>query len=195
MIETVLNQNNELLKLNHEIYNKNNVTHYQEKSIKECHKRNDFQIASTTATKKIKQSLEKDMDNSNNNNRFISPNRFGRLFYGDYNNNDNESVTINIDSTKTLQTNNNDQINKEYFARKYNNNDKNKNTGRPDPENQTVYSRKRIVLGTNSFTETLVMLVYIAVQEQHLINYFIIWMSVLINTKIQQLFILGQMIY
>ena len=107
-IETALNQNNELLKLNHEIYNKNNVTHYQEKSIKECPKRNDFQIASTTATKKIKQSLEKDMDNSNNNNRFISPNRFGRLFYEDNNNDDNESVTDNIDSTKTLQNNNND---------------------------------------------------------------------------------------
>ena len=52
IIETVQNQNKELLKLNHEIYNKNNVTHYQEKSIKECLKRNDFQIASTTATKK-----------------------------------------------------------------------------------------------------------------------------------------------
>ena len=50
MIETVLNPNNELLKLNHEIYNKNNVTHYQEKSIKECPKRDDFQIASKTAT-------------------------------------------------------------------------------------------------------------------------------------------------
>ena len=49
-IETVLNQNNELLKLNHEIYNKNNVTHYQEKSIKECPKQDDFQIASKTAT-------------------------------------------------------------------------------------------------------------------------------------------------
>ena len=32
IIETMLNQNNELLKLYHEIYNKNNVTHYQEKS-------------------------------------------------------------------------------------------------------------------------------------------------------------------
>ena len=69
----MLNQNNELLKLNHEIYNKNNVTHYQEKSIKECPKRNDFQIASETATKKIKQALEKNMNNSNNNNRFILP--------------------------------------------------------------------------------------------------------------------------
>ena len=98
------------------------------------------------------------MDNSNNNNRFISPNRFGRLFYEDNNNDDNESVTNNIDSTKTLQ---NDQINKENFARKYNNNDKNKNTGRPEvvinqyPENQTVYPRKRIVPGTNSYSETL----------------------------------------
>ena len=35
IIEIVLKQNNELLKVNHEIYNKNNVTHYQEKSIKE----------------------------------------------------------------------------------------------------------------------------------------------------------------
>ena len=66
----MLNQNNELLKLNHEIYNKNNATHYQEKSIKECPKQDDFQVASKTATKKIKQSLEKDMDNSNNNNSF-----------------------------------------------------------------------------------------------------------------------------
>ena len=32
------------------------------------------------------------MDNSNNNNRFISPNRFGRLFYEDNNNDDNESI-------------------------------------------------------------------------------------------------------
>ena len=53
-IETVLNQNNKLLKLNHETYNKNNVTQYHEKSIKECPKRNDFQIASKTTTKKIK---------------------------------------------------------------------------------------------------------------------------------------------
>ena len=68
----MLNQNKEILKLNHEIYNKNNVTHYQEKSIKEFPKQDDFQVASKTATKKIKQSLEKDMDNSNNNNRFIS---------------------------------------------------------------------------------------------------------------------------
>ena len=50
----MLNQNNELLKLNHEIYNKNNVTHYQEKSIKECPKQDDFQVARKTATKKSK---------------------------------------------------------------------------------------------------------------------------------------------
>ena len=124
IIETVLNQNNELLKLNHEIYNKNNVTNYQEKSIKECPKQDDFQVASKTATKKIKQSLEKDMDNSNNNNRFISPNRFGRLFYEDNNNDDNESITNNTDSTKTLL---NDQINKENFAKNYNNSDKDNN--------------------------------------------------------------------
>ena len=105
----MLNQNNELLKLNHEIYNKNNLRHYQEKSIKECPKHDDFQIASKTATKKINQSLEKDVDNSNNNNRFISPNRFGRLFYEDNNNDDNESVTNITDSTKTLQ---NDRIKK-----------------------------------------------------------------------------------
>ena len=110
IIETVLNQHKELLKLNHEIYNKNNVTHYQEKSIKECPKQDDFQLATKTATKKIKQSLEKDMDNSNNNNRFISPNHFGRLFYEDNNNDGNESITNNnTDSTKTLL---NDQINK-----------------------------------------------------------------------------------
>ena len=66
------------------------------------------------------------MDNSNNN-QFISPNCFERLFYEDENNDGNESMTNNIDSTKTLQ---NDQINKENFARKYNNNDENKNTGR-----------------------------------------------------------------
>ena len=54
-IETVLNQNNELLKLNHEIYNKINVMDYQEKSIKECPKQDDFQISSKTAAKKIKQ--------------------------------------------------------------------------------------------------------------------------------------------
>ena len=73
-----------------------------------------------------------DMDNSNNNNRFISPNRFGRLFYEDNNNDDNESVTNSIDSTKTLQ---NDRINKENFAKKYNSNDKNKNPGRPNFSN------------------------------------------------------------
>ena len=159
IIETVLNQNNELLKLNHEIYNKNNATHYQEKSIKECPKQDNFQVASKTAPKKIKQSLEKDMDNSNNNNRFISPNRFARLFYEDNNNDDNESITNNnTDSTKTLL---NDQINKENFAKNYNNNNKNKNTGRPEvvinqyPENQTVYPRKSIVPGTNSYSESL----------------------------------------
>ena len=54
-IETVLNQNNELLKLNHEIYSKINVMDYQEKSIKECPKQDDFQISSKTAAKKIKQ--------------------------------------------------------------------------------------------------------------------------------------------
>ena len=48
------------------------------KSIKEWPKRNNFQ--SKTATKKINQSLEKDMDNNNDNNRIISPCRFGRLF-------------------------------------------------------------------------------------------------------------------
>ena len=63
IIEIVLKQNNELLKVNHEIYNKNNVTHYQEK----CPKGDDdFQIARKTAAKKIKQSLEKGTDNSNN---------------------------------------------------------------------------------------------------------------------------------
>ena len=115
IIETVLNQNNESLKLNHEIYNKNNATHYQEKSIKECLKQGDFQVASKTPTLKIKQSLEKDMGNSNNNNRFISPNRFARLFYEDNNNDGNKSITNNNhDSTKTLL---NDQINKENFAK------------------------------------------------------------------------------
>ena len=54
-IETVLNQNNELLKLNHEIYSKINVMDYQEKSIKECPKQDDFQISRKTAAKKIKQ--------------------------------------------------------------------------------------------------------------------------------------------
>ena len=108
--------------------------------------------------KKTKQSLEKDMDNSNSNNRFISPNRSEKLFYED-NNDDNESVTNNTDSTKTLQ---NGQMNKENFVRKYNNNDTNKNTGRPEvvvnqyPENQTVYPRKRIVPGKNPYSETLV---------------------------------------
>ena len=67
------------------------------------------------------------MDNSNSNNRFISPNRSEKLFYED-NNDDNESVTNNTDSTKTLQ---NGQMNKENFVRKYNNNSTNKNTGRP----------------------------------------------------------------
>ena len=66
------------------------------------------------------------MDNSNNNNRFISPIRVRRLFHGDINNDENESVTNNTDSTETL----NDQIKKENFAGQYNNNDKNKNTGR-----------------------------------------------------------------
>ena len=154
----MLNQNNELLELNHEIYNKNNVTHYQEKSIKECPKQEDFQVANKTATKKIKQSLEKDIDNSNKNNRFISPNRFGRLFYEDNNNDDNESITNNNDSTKTLL---NDQISKEKLEKNYNNNDKNKNTSRPEvvinqyPENQTVYPRKRIVPETNFYSESL----------------------------------------
>ena len=97
------------------------------------------------------------MDNSNSNNGFVPPNHFEKLFYED-NNYDNESVTNNIDSTKTLQ---NGQMNKENFVRKYNNNDTNKNTGRPEvvvnqyPENQTVYPRKRIVPGKNSYSETL----------------------------------------
>ena len=121
-IERVLSQNNKLLKLNYKIYNnKYNVTHYREKSVKECPKRNGFQTASKTATTKIKQSLEKDMYNRNTSNLFISSNGFGRLLYEDNNNDDNESVGNNIDSTKTLQ---NDQRNKESFARKYNNNDK-----------------------------------------------------------------------
>ena len=63
------------------------------------------------------------MDNNNKNNRFISPNRIGRLLYDD-----NESITNSIDNTKTLQ---NDQINKENFGRKYNNAE-NKNTARPE---------------------------------------------------------------
>ena len=59
---------------------------------------------------------------------------------------------------KTLQ---NDQINKENFAGKYNNNDKNKNTGRPEVvinqylENETVYPRRSVVYGTNSYSEAL----------------------------------------
>ena len=107
--------------------------------------------------RKTKQALEKDMDNSNSNNGFVPPNHFEKLFYED-NNYDNESVTNNIDSTKTLQ---NGQMNKGNFVRKYNNNDTNKNTGRPEvvvnqyPENQTVYPRKRIVPGKNSYSETL----------------------------------------
>ena len=98
------------------------------------------------------------MDNSNKNNHFISPNRFGRLFYEDNNNDDNESITNNTDSTKTHL---NDQINKENFSKKCNNNDKNKSTGRPEVvinqylENQTVYPRKRAVPGTNSYCESL----------------------------------------
>ena len=202
IIEAVLNQNNELLKLNHEIYNKINVTHYQEKSIKECPKSNDFQIASKTAAKKIKQSLEKDMDSNNNNNRFISLNRFERLFYEDNNNDYSESVTNNIDGTTTLQ---NDQLNKENFSRKYNNDDKNKNTGRPEvvinknPKNLMVYPRKRIVPGTNSYSDGIPKGIRIKQMNQqikngnarihsfpgHLINYFIIWMSILINAQTQ----------
>ena len=42
IIEAVLNQNNELLKLNHEIYNKINVTHYQEKLLKSAPKVTTF---------------------------------------------------------------------------------------------------------------------------------------------------------
>ena len=79
------------------------------------------------------------------------------MFYEDNYNDDNESVTNNTDSAKTLQ---NHKINKENFARKYNKNDKNKNTGRPELvinqylENQPVYLRKRIVTG-NSYCKTL----------------------------------------
>ena len=46
------------------------------------------------------------------------------------------------------------------MQKNYNNNDKNENAGRPEavinqyPENQTVYPRKRIVLGTNSYRES-----------------------------------------
>ena len=112
IIEAVPNQNNKLLKLNHEIYNKNNVTHYQEKFTKECAKHNNFQRTRETATKRIKQSLEKDINNSDNKNCFISLNRFRRLFYENNNNDENESVKNNIDSTKTLQ---NDQRNKKIF--------------------------------------------------------------------------------
>ena len=89
---------------------------------------------------------------------FISPDRFARLFYEDYNNDNNEGVTNNINSTKTPQ---NDQINKENFARKYNNNDKNKNAGTLEvvinqySEKQTAYPRKSIVPGTNSYSNTL----------------------------------------
>ena len=67
-------------------------------------------------------------------------------------------ITNNTDSSKTLL---NDQINKENFAKKYNNNDKNKNTGRPEvvinqyPENQTVYPCKRVAPGKNSYSESL----------------------------------------
>ena len=80
------------------------------------------------------------------------------MFYEDGNNDDNESITNNTDSTKTLLD---DQTNKENFAENYNKNDKNKNTGRREvvinqyPENQTVYPRKRIVPGTNSYSESL----------------------------------------
>ena len=61
--------------------------------------------------------MEKDTDNSNSNNHFISPNRFenkneNKSFCESNNNDDNESVTNNIDSTKTLQ---NDQINKFFW--------------------------------------------------------------------------------
>ena len=70
---------------------------------------------------------------------------------------DNESITNSIDNTKTLQ---NDQINKDNFGRKYNN-DENKNNGRPEVvinqylENQRVYPRKRIAPGANSYPELL----------------------------------------
>ena len=53
------------------------------------------------------------------------------------------------------------QINKEDFARMYKNNDKSKNTGRPEvvvnqySENKTVYPCKRIVFETNSYSNTL----------------------------------------
>ena len=90
-IGTVLHQNNKLLKLNHEIYNKNNLMHYQEKSFEEYPKRNDFQIASKTATK----------EKSNNYQDRIwiivitiiaSFHLIVSVFYEDSNNDDNESM-------------------------------------------------------------------------------------------------------
>ena len=144
-------------------------------------------------------------------------NRFGRLFYEDNNNDENESITNNTDSIKTLL---NDQINKENFAKNYSNNDKNKKTDRPEvvinqyPENQTVYPRKRIVPRTNSYNESLgnsqtssrnIKIFSDSISKgirikqmnkqikngnarihsfpgANLINYFIICMSILINT-------------
>ena len=150
IIETILNQNNELIKLNNSICNRNQTGIDKDTTItsSEPPKQNDFQRPRKTSNRYTPEKVST-IDT------FISPNRFGNLFY---------DASIKDTKEKTDDYFTNQEIvqfgNKIAVQKKKNENIK--NNRRPlvvpnnHPENQTVYTRKSVVPGEKSYSDALI---------------------------------------
>ena len=150
IIETILNQNNELIKLNNSICSRNQTGIDKDTTIKssEPPKQNDFQRPRKTNNRYTPEKVS-------TSDTFISPNRFGNLFY-------DASIKDTEEKTDDCFTNQESVLFGNNIAVQKKKNENIKNNRRPlvvpnnHPENQTVYSRKSVVPGEKSYSDALI---------------------------------------
>ena len=151
IIETILNQNNELIKLNNSICNRNQTGIDKDTTIKssELPKQNDFQRPRKTNKRYTPEKVS-------TTDTFISPNRFGNLFYDASIKDTEEKTDDYFTNQESVQFGNNIAVQKKKK------NENIKNNWRPlvvpnnHPENQTVYTRKSVVPGEKSYSDALI---------------------------------------
>ena len=150
IIETILNQNNELIKRNNSICNRNQTGIDKDTTIKssEPPKQNNFQRPTKTNNRYTPEKVS-------TSDTLISPNRFGNLFYDASIKDTEEKTDDYFPNQESVQFGNNIAVQKKE-------NENIKNNRRPlvvpnnHPENQTVYTRKPVVPGEKSYSDALI---------------------------------------
>ena len=150
IIGTILNQNNELIKLNNSICYRNQTVIDKDTTIKssEPPKQNDFQ-------RPRKMNNRYTPEKVSTSDTFISPNRFGNLFYDASIKDTEEKTDDYFTNQESVQFGNNIAVQKKK-------NENIKNNRRPlvvpnnHPENQTMYTRKSVAPGEKSYSDALI---------------------------------------